>query len=139
MKRVSLNLFLLLFFALFANAQESKYRKPVVVVNYFNKSSEIKSGDCELARNAVLSSLSNYPRLRVIDVETESSIDQETKRRLKEEALADELARSGHHIKVRWLIPSRWYLQKTELWHFQTITQHLLVHATQKLKQELKH
>lgn len=95
MKRVSLNLFLLLFFALFANAQESKYRKPVVVVNYFNKSSEIKSGDCELARNAVLSSLSNYPRLRVIDVETESSIDQETKRRLKEEALADELARSG--------------------------------------------
>lgn len=95
MKRVSLNLFLLLFFALFANAQESKYRKPVVVVNYFNKSSEIKSGDCELARNAVLSSLSNYPRLRVIDVETESSIDQETKRRLKEEALADDLARSG--------------------------------------------
>lgn len=95
MKRVSLNLFLLLFFALFVNAQESKYRKPVVVVNYFNKSSEIKSGDCELARNAVLSSLSNYPRLRVIDVETESSIDQETKRRLKEEALADELARSG--------------------------------------------
>lgn len=95
MKRVSLNLFLLLFFALFANAQESKYRKPVVVVNYFNKSSEIKSGDCELARNAVLSSLSNYPRLRVIDVETEASIDQETKRRLKEEALADELARSG--------------------------------------------
>lgn len=95
MKRVSLNLFLLLFFALFANAQESQYRKPVVVVNYFNKSSEIKSGDCELARNAVLSSLSNYPRLRVIDVETESSIDQETKRRLKEEALADELARSG--------------------------------------------
>ena len=48
MKRVSLNLFLLLFFALFVNAQESKYRKPVVVVNYFNKSSEIKSGDCEL-------------------------------------------------------------------------------------------
>lgn len=95
MRRVSLNLFLLLFFALFANAQESKYRKPVVVVNYFNKSSEIKSGDCELARNAVLSSLSNYPRLRVIDVETEASIDQETKRRLKEEALADELARSG--------------------------------------------
>ncbi|MDN0052458.1 CsgG/HfaB family protein [Bacteroides caecigallinarum] len=95
MKRVSLNLFLLLFFALFVNAQESKYRKPVVVVNYFNKSSEIKSGDCELARNAVLSSLSNYPRLRVIDVETEASIDQETKRRLKEEALADELARSG--------------------------------------------
>ena len=95
MKRVSLNLFLLLFFALFVNAQESKYRKPVVVVNYFNKSSEIKSGDCELARNAVLSSLSNYPRLRVLDVETEASIDQETKRRLKEEALADELARSG--------------------------------------------
>lgn len=95
MKRVSLNLFLLLFFALFVNAQESQYRKPVVVVNYFNKSSEIKSGDCELARNAVLSSLSNYPRLRVIDVETEASIDQETKRRLKEEALADELARSG--------------------------------------------
>ena len=95
MKRISLNLFLFLFIALFAHAQEGKYRKPVVVVNYFNKSSEIKSGDCELARNAVLASLSNYPRLRVVDVETESSIDQETKRRLKEEALADELARSG--------------------------------------------
>ena len=95
MKRISLNLFLFLFIALFAHAQEGKYRKPVVVVNYFNKSSEIKSGDCELARNAVLASLSNYPRLRIVDVETESSIDQETKRRLKEEALADELARSG--------------------------------------------
>ena len=95
MKRIVLNLFFLLFFVLFAHAQESKYRKPVVVVNYFNKSSEIKAGDCELARNAVLASLSKFPRLRVIDVETEASIDEETKRRLKESALADELARSG--------------------------------------------
>ena len=95
MKRIGLNLLFLLSFVLFAHAQDSKYRKPVVVVNYFDKSSEIKTGDCELARNAVLASLSKYPRLRVIDVETESSIDEETKRRLKEEALADELARSG--------------------------------------------
>ena len=95
MKRFVLNLFFLLFFVLFAHAQESKYRKPVIVVNYFNKSSEIKAGDCELARNAVLASLSKFPRLRVIDVETETSIDEETKRRLKESALADELARSG--------------------------------------------
>lgn len=95
MKRIGLNLFFLLSFVLFAHAQESKYRKPVVVVNYFNKSSEIKTGDCELARNAVLASLSKFPRLRVIDVETEASIDEETKRRLKESALADELARSG--------------------------------------------
>ena len=95
MKRIVLNLFFLLFFVLFAHAQESKYRKPVIVVNYFNKSSEIKAGDCELARNAVLASLSKFPRLRVIDVETEASIDEETKRRLKESALADELARSG--------------------------------------------
>ena len=95
MKRIGLNLFFLLSFVLFAHAQESKYRKPVVVVNYFNKSSEIKAGDCELARNAVLASLSKFPRLRVIDVETEASIDEETKRRLKESALADELARSG--------------------------------------------
>lgn len=95
MKRIGLNLFFLLSFVLLAHAQESKYRKPVVVVNYFNKSSEIKTGDCELARNAVLASLSKFPRLRVVDVETESSIDEETKRRLKESALADELARSG--------------------------------------------
>ncbi len=95
MKRIGVNVLFLLFFALFVNAQDSKYRKPVVVVNYFNKSSEISSGDCELARNAVLASLSKYPRLRVVDVETESSIDEETKRRLKEAALADELARSG--------------------------------------------
>lgn len=95
MKKIGLNLLFLLSFVLFAHAQEGKYRKPVVVVNYFNKSSEIKAGDCELARNAVLASLSKFDRLRVVDVETESSIDEETKRRLKESALADELARSG--------------------------------------------
>lgn len=95
MKKIGLNLLFLLSFVLFAHAQEGKYRKPVVVVNYFNKSSEIKAGDCELARNAVLASLSKFARLRVVDVETESSIDEETKRRLKESALADELARSG--------------------------------------------
>lgn len=95
MKKIGLNLLFLLSFVLFAHAQEGKYRKPVVVVNYFNKSSEIKAGDCELARNAVLASLSKFYRLRVVDVETESSIDEETKRRLKESALADELARSG--------------------------------------------
>lgn len=95
MKRIGLNLLFLLIFVFFAHAQDNKYRKPVVVVNYFDKSSEIKTSDCELARNAVLASLSKYPRLRVVDVETESSIDEETKRRLKEEALADELARSG--------------------------------------------
>lgn len=95
MKKIGLNLLFLLSFVLFAHAQEGKYRKPVVVVNYFNKSSEIKAGDCELARNAVLASLSKFSRLRVVDVETESSIDEETKRRLKESALADELARSG--------------------------------------------
>lgn len=100
MRKIGLNLFLLLFFAVFTYAQESKYRKPVVMVNYFNKSSEIKSSDCELVRNAVLSSLSNYPRLKVVDVETEASIDQETKRRLQEEAIADELARSGQMIQL---------------------------------------
>ena len=68
MKKIGLNLLFLLSFVLFAHAQEGKYRKPVVVVNYFNKSSEIKAGDCELARNAVLASLSKFSRLRVVDV-----------------------------------------------------------------------
>lgn len=95
MKRISLNVLFILFFTLCISAQESKYRKPVVVVNYFQKSSEVSTGDSELARNAVLAALSHYPRLRVVDVETEASIDEETKRRLKEAALADELARSG--------------------------------------------
>lgn len=95
MKRVSLNLFFLLFFALLVNAQESKYRKPVVIVNYFDNTTDIKKSECELARNAIISSLSKHPRIRVVDVETESSIDEETKRRLQEAALADELARSG--------------------------------------------
>ena len=95
MKRISLNVLFILFFTLCISAQESKYRKSVVVVNYFQKSSEVSTGDSELARNAVLAALSHYPRLRVVDVETEASIDEETKRRLKEAALADELARSG--------------------------------------------
>lgn len=95
MRRYSLNVLFFLFFALCVNAQESKYRKPVVVVNYFQNSSEVRTSDSELARNAVLSSLSHYPRLRVVDVQTEASIDEETKRRLKEAALSDELARSG--------------------------------------------
>lgn len=95
MKKISLNVLFLLFFALCISAQESKYRKPVVMVNYFQKSSEVRTGDSELTRNAILASLSHYPRLRVVDVATEASIDEETKRRLKEAALADELARSG--------------------------------------------
>lgn len=95
MKRIGLNVLFLMLFTLFVNAQESNYRKPVIVVNYFDKSSGFSDGDCEVVRNAVLSSLSGYERLRVVDVETEASIDEETKRRLKEAALADELARSG--------------------------------------------
>lgn len=94
-KKLGLNLLFLMLFSLSVYAQESKYRKPVVVVDYFDKSSEISTSDCEVARNAIVASLSKYPRIRVIDVETEASIDEETKRRLKEEALADELARSG--------------------------------------------
>lgn len=94
MKRIGLNL-LLLFLAPAVHAQETGYRKPVVVVNYFNYSSDFSKSDCELARSAVLASLSAVPRVRVVDVDTEASIDEETRRRLKETALADELARNG--------------------------------------------
>ena len=76
--------------------QESEeYRKPVILVNTFANAGKITKSEAETFRNSLISSMSNMGRIHVVDVLSENSLSEETKRRLREETLGDELARSG--------------------------------------------
>lgn len=76
-------------------AQDTEFRKPVVLVNYFKHSGPVHANETEKLRASVISSISKSGRLNVVDIATESSLSEETKRRLREETIGDELARNG--------------------------------------------
>lgn len=76
-------------------AQDTEFRKPVVLVNYFKNSGSVRSNEVEALRASIMASISKSGRLNVIDIATEASLSEETKRRMREETIGDELARSG--------------------------------------------
>ena len=76
-------------------AQDAEFRKPVVLVNYFKNAGPVRANEVEKLRASIMSSLSNSGRLNIIDIATEASLSEETKRRMREETIGDELARSG--------------------------------------------
>lgn len=96
-------LFIVAFWGMFSfvsMGQETEYRKPVILVNTFKNSSEISKSLAETFRSSWVASASRKERIHVIDITTESSLSEETKRRLREETLSDELARSGEMTQL---------------------------------------
>lgn len=86
--------------------QDVEYRKPVILVNSFKNSSSINKSQAETFRNSWVASASRKVRIQVIDIVSESSLSEETKRRLREETLGDELARSGemHQLGANYVL-----------------------------------
>lgn len=97
----NLLLIVLLFVCVKVVGQEAEeYRRPVILVNTFKNAGRISKSEAETFRNSMIASASKINRVQVIDVTTESSLSQETRRRLREEALSDELARSGEMVQL---------------------------------------
>ena len=95
-------LFVLLGVMLICNvfAQNEEFRKPVVLVNYFKNAGQVKQNEAQNLRASIMSSIYNSGRMNVIDIATEGSLSEETKRRMREETIGDELARSGEMIQL---------------------------------------
>ena len=75
--------------------EAEEYRKPVILVNTFANAGSITRSEAETFRNSLVANMSRMERIQVVDVLSENSLSEETKRRLREETLGDELARSG--------------------------------------------
>lgn len=81
-------------------AQNEEFRKPAILVNYFKNAGQVKQNEAHNLRASIMSSIYNSGRMNVIDIATESSLSEETKRRMREETIGDELARSGEMIQL---------------------------------------
>ena len=95
-------LFVLLGLILVGNGclKAEEYRKPVVLVNYFKRAGNVEKHEVEKLRTSIIASITNYDRLNVVDIALESSLSEETKRRMREESIYDELAASGEMLQL---------------------------------------
>ncbi|MGN1210885.1 MAG: hypothetical protein ACI4TM_04310 [Candidatus Cryptobacteroides sp.] len=89
MKKTVLTI-LLAFCAIAMNAQ-----KPVVVVDYFKYTKEVKSDDAIAIRTSVIAGINALNRVNLIDVDSESTLAMEASRRNSELAVEDQTAREG--------------------------------------------
>ncbi len=75
-------------------------KKQVVYVEYFSYASSIGEARVEQVRGTVISVLTSYQHLQVVDVASSSSLSREKDRRSDEDALEDETARIGKMKKL---------------------------------------
>lgn len=75
-------------------------KKQVVYVEYFSKEAGIDDARVEQVRSAVISALTSYQHLQVVDVASQKSLAVEKSRRSDEDALEDETARIGKMKKL---------------------------------------
>lgn len=79
-------------------AQE-EYRKPTVLVAGFKHAGNVSSSEAETLRNSIISSLSRQHRIRLIDLNTETTLSEEQKRRLNEATMDDLMANGGEEMQ----------------------------------------
>ena len=70
-------------------------QKPVVLVDYFSAPNSVKKSAVSAVRSAVIAGINQMNRVQLIDVESESSLNMEGVRRVKESAMYDQNARMG--------------------------------------------
>lgn len=70
-------------------------KKQVVYVEYFSYAESVGEARTEQIRGSVISCLTSYQHLQVVDVASQQSLSIEKNRRSKEDALEDETARIG--------------------------------------------
>ena len=70
-------------------------QKPVVLIDYFNAPKSVKASAVSAVRGAVIAGINQMNRVQLIDVESESSLNMEGVRRVKESAMFDQNARMG--------------------------------------------
>lgn len=97
MKRIYLFAVWILMAATAVLAQE-EYRKPTVLVGKFKNSGPVSSSEADVLRNAVISSLSRQGRIKLVDLDTETTLTDEQKRRLSEATLEDFMANGGEEM-----------------------------------------
>lgn len=95
-------LFILLGLILVGNisVEAEEFRKPVVLVNYFKRSGNVQQHEVEKLRTSIMASIANSDRMSVVDIATEGSLSEETKRRMREETIGDELASCGEMVQM---------------------------------------
>lgn len=79
-------------------AQE-EYRKPTVLVAGFKYAGNVSSSESETLRNSIIASLSKKARIRLIDLNTETTLSEEQKRRLNEATISDLMANGGEEMQ----------------------------------------
>ena len=98
MKKVILLSICLLMAVAHIFAQE-EYRKPTVLVAGFKHAGNVSSSEAETLRNSIVSSLSRKARIRLIDLNTETTLSEEQKRRLSEATIEDLMANGGEEMR----------------------------------------
>lgn len=91
---------LFLFFLIAFCSIEMSAKKQVVYVEYFTYSPKIGEVRAEQVRSSVISALTSYQHIQVVDVASQSSLAKEKGRRSDEDALDDETARIGKMKKL---------------------------------------
>ena len=79
-------------------AQE-EYRKPTVLVAGFKYAGNVSSSESETLRNSIIASLSRKARIRLIDLNTETTLSEEQRRRLSEATISDLMANGGEEMQ----------------------------------------
>jgi hypothetical protein len=95
MKNMVIFMLLLMICVTIWGQDTEEYRKPVILVNTFVNAGKITKSEAETFRNSFVAKMSRMERIQVVDILSEKTLSEETKRRLREETLSDELARSG--------------------------------------------
>ena len=70
-------------------------KKQVVYIEYFSYANNIEEARAEQVRAAIISTLTTFQHLQVVDVASQASLAVEKNRRSGEDALEDETARIG--------------------------------------------
>lgn len=104
MKNVSLIVFALIIGGS-VFAQSVEYRKPVILINYFEGAGNVDAETTEKFRMSyVTNAAKRTERVKFIDISTEDLLSDEQKRRMRDEALDDVLAKEMVQLNVDYIL-----------------------------------
>lgn len=85
--------------------QSVEYRKPVVLINYFEGAGNVDKETTEKFRMSyVTNAIKKTERIKFIDISTEDLLSEEQKRRMRDDALDDVLAKEMVQLNVDYIL-----------------------------------